>query len=40
MLTSMLGADALAMVPTDAGDLPAGTRIEIELLPSALAFPR
>ena len=36
VLTSMLGAVALAMVPSDAGDLPAGTRVEIELLPSGL----
>ena len=33
VLTSMLGADALAIVPTD-GDPPvAGDRIEVELLP-------
>jgi hypothetical protein len=29
----MLGADCLAFLPTDAGDLEAGTRVEIELLP-------
>jgi hypothetical protein len=33
----MLGADALAILPADAGDVPAGTRVEIELLPGALA---
>jgi molybdopterin molybdotransferase len=33
VLTSMLGADALAFLPADAGDLEAGTRVEIELLP-------
>jgi molybdopterin molybdotransferase len=33
VLTSMLGADALAIVPTDAGDVAAGERVEIELLP-------
>jgi len=33
LLTSMLGADALAVVPTDAGDVAAGERVEIELLP-------
>jgi molybdopterin molybdotransferase len=33
VLTSMLGADALAIMPTDAGDLPAGERVEFELLP-------
>jgi len=39
LLTSMLGADALAILPADAGDVPAGTRVEIELLPSRLASP-
>ena len=33
VLTSMLGADALAYLPADAGDLEAGERVEIELLP-------
>jgi molybdopterin molybdotransferase len=33
VLTSMLGADALAIVPTEAGDVAAGERVEIELLP-------
>jgi molybdopterin molybdotransferase len=33
VLSSMLGADCLAFLPTDAGDLEAGTRVEIELLP-------
>ena len=35
VLSSMLGADCLAFVPTDAGSLEAGTRVEIELLPRA-----
>ena len=33
VLTSMLGAEALAIAPTEAGDLSAGERLEIELLP-------
>ena len=33
VLTSMLGADALAIVPTDSGTVAAGERLEIELLP-------
>jgi molybdopterin molybdotransferase len=32
VLTSMLGADALAMIPTASGAVPAGERVEIELL--------
>ena len=32
VLTSMLGADALAVVPTESGDIEAGERLEIELL--------
>ena len=32
VLTSMLGADALAFLPAGDGELPAGTRVEIELL--------
>lgn len=32
ILTSMLGADALAIIPRDSGDVPAGARVEIELL--------
>jgi molybdopterin molybdotransferase len=32
VLTSMLGADALALIPTDSGDVSAGERVEIELL--------
>jgi molybdopterin molybdotransferase len=32
VLTSMLGADALAMIPTASGTVPAGARVEIELL--------
>jgi molybdopterin molybdotransferase len=32
MLTSMLGADALALVPAGEGELAAGERVEIELL--------
>ena len=33
ILTSMLGADALAIVPTESGPVSAGRRVEIELLP-------
>jgi molybdopterin molybdotransferase len=33
VLTSMLGADALAIMPSDAGDVAAGARIEFEPLP-------
>jgi molybdopterin molybdotransferase len=33
VLTSMLGADAFAILPSDAGDVSAGDRVEIELLP-------
>ncbi len=32
-LTSMLGADALALVPRGEGDLPAGAEVDVELLP-------
>jgi molybdopterin molybdotransferase len=32
VLTSMLGADALAIMPTEAADVAAGERVEIELL--------
>jgi len=32
VLTSMLGADALATIPTDSGTVSVGTRVEIELL--------
>jgi molybdopterin molybdotransferase len=32
LLTSMLGADALAMMPTESGDVEAGERVEIQLL--------
>ena len=32
VLTSMLGADALARVPAGEGDIAAGERIDIELL--------
>jgi molybdopterin molybdotransferase len=35
VLTSMLGADALAYLPADRGDFEAGERVEIELLPGA-----
>ncbi len=35
VLTSMLGADALAVVPTESEGVTAGERVEIELLPSA-----
>jgi molybdopterin molybdotransferase len=33
VLTSMLGADALALIPTASGTVEAGQRVEIELLP-------
>jgi len=33
VLTSMLGADALALVPRGEGELPAGSEIEVERLP-------
>jgi molybdopterin molybdotransferase len=33
ILTSMLGADALAIVPTASGDVRAGERVEVALLP-------
>jgi molybdopterin biosynthesis enzyme len=33
VLTSMLGAAALALLPADRGDVAAGERVEIELLP-------
>jgi len=32
VLTSMLGADGLARIPAGDGDVPAGTRVDIELL--------
>ena len=32
MLTSMLGADALAMVMPGEGEAPAGERVKVELL--------
>ena len=35
VLTSMLGADAFAIVPADRADVAEGERLEIELLPSA-----
>lgn len=35
VLSSMLGADCLAFLPTEAETLEAGTRVEIELLPGA-----
>jgi molybdopterin molybdotransferase len=35
VLSSMVGADCLALIPTDAGSLEAGARVEIELLPRA-----
>jgi len=34
VLTSMLGAGALAMVPSGRGDVPAGERLPAELLPA------
>ena len=33
VLTSMLDADALAVIPASDGPHPAGTRVEFELLP-------
>ncbi len=39
VLTSMLGADALAYFPTDAGPAAAGERVEVELLPTAGGWP-
>ena len=36
ILTSMLGAEALALIPTDFGSVAAGMRVEIELLPDGL----
>ena len=33
ILTSMLGADALAMIPSASGGVRSGARVEIELLP-------
>jgi molybdopterin molybdotransferase len=32
ILTSMLGADALALIPAETRDVPAGSRVEIEML--------
>jgi molybdopterin molybdotransferase len=32
VLSSMLGADAFALVPTGDGELPAGARVDIQLL--------
>ena len=32
VLTSMLGADALALVPRGEGELPAGAEVDVELL--------
>ena len=40
MLTSLLGADALAYLPAGAGDVEAGERVEIELLPRGIASQR
>jgi molybdopterin molybdotransferase len=37
VLTSMLGADAFAIVPADQGDVAAGDRVEIELLSTRLS---
>ena len=36
MLTSMLGADALAIIPPGDADLAAGERVEIELCPAMI----
>ena len=32
MLTSMLGADALAMIPRGEGEVTAGERVDVEIL--------
>ena len=40
VLTSMLGADGLAMVPAESGDVPAGTRVQILLLRTPVAGSR
>lgn len=40
VLTSMLGADGLAMIPTESEGVRAGDRVEVELLPGALVGPR
>jgi len=37
VLTSMLGADGLAMIPADSEGVAAGERVEVELLPGRLA---
>jgi molybdopterin molybdotransferase len=39
VLTSMLGADALAILPTESGDLQAGERVTVELLPGPTMHP-
>jgi molybdopterin molybdotransferase len=39
VLTSMLGADALAILPTESGDVQAGQRVTIELLPGPTMTP-
>jgi molybdopterin molybdotransferase len=39
VLTSMLGADAFAIIPADRGDVEEGERVEIELLPAAGMLP-
>lgn len=36
VLTSMLGADALAILPAGSGTVAAGTRVEVELLPGVV----
>jgi molybdopterin biosynthesis enzyme len=36
ILTSMLGAEALALIPADSDTVAAGSRVQIELLPGAL----
>ncbi len=38
VLTSMLGADCLAILPADSADVAAGARVEIELLPRPLGI--
>src|SRR5690606_25269211 len=40
VLTSMLGADCLALIPTGSGSLRAGEPVEVELLGPGLAWAR
>jgi molybdopterin biosynthesis enzyme len=40
VLTSMLGADGLAVIPADSAGAEAGERVEVELLPGRLSSGR